>query len=123
MAKRRFEVLDPMPVEKPVGWQRPEPLDAMIRRLVRGQISSMAAQQGEETFEEANDFDIPDDIEPISPYELRQMVPDSPPGYLPDRDASRIDQKGSGGVKPEGSVSPQREARRGDSEGSEAVVG
>lgn len=55
----------------PVGFKQPEPLAVQVARLVRSEQLKMAAEQaGMETFEEADDFDIPDDpIDPTTPYE------------------------------------------------------
>lgn len=64
------EVPDPNPVAVPAGFQVPETLDEQIRRLVRGAVSQQAQEQGLETFEESEDFDIDDDMfDPSSPYE------------------------------------------------------
>lgn len=56
-----LETPDPRPMAVPFGSKRPETLQEQIQRLVRNQVSSFAAQHERETFEEANDFDIPDD--------------------------------------------------------------
>lgn len=65
------EKLDTTPVEMPLGFQHPEPLEERIRRLIRSSVSDHAHDQGAETFEEADDFDIPDDdSDPITPFEM-----------------------------------------------------
>lgn len=64
------EQTDPTPLQIPVGFRRPETLAEQVQRLVRGSLSHEAHERGFETFEEANDFDIPDDpVEPDTPYE------------------------------------------------------
>lgn len=64
------EIPDPKPVAIPAGFRVPESLEARIARLIRKDISDKAAMQGMETFEEAEDFDIEDDMfDPSSPYE------------------------------------------------------
>lgn len=71
---RGHEVPDPTPVEWPAGVRRPETLTEQIQRLVRVQMSQFAQEQGLETFEEADDFDIEDEEgAPFSPYELTEM--------------------------------------------------
>lgn len=83
----RFEIPDPVPVEKPVGWKAPENLQSMIQRLVRTQISQAYADSGEESLEEANDFDCGDE-EPL-PFSGFEVMPEElPPGYLPDASMS-----------------------------------
>lgn len=68
--ERGREVPDPNPVEIPAGFRVPESLEARIARLIRRDISEQAEAQGMETFDEAEDFDIDDDMfDPHSPYE------------------------------------------------------
>lgn len=65
------EVLDPTPMKPRVG-HRPQPsVNDRIRAMVRSERLRQAAEEaGMESFEEADDFDIPDDpIDPSTPYE------------------------------------------------------
>lgn len=76
-ALRRFErldadgreTLDPRPKEIPAGFKRPESLAETVQRLTRGAIARHASEQGYESFEEAEDFEVDDDIDPLTPYE------------------------------------------------------
>ncbi|AZL82911.1 hypothetical protein [Apis mellifera associated microvirus 39] len=64
------EVPDPRPMAIPAGFRRPETLAEQVQRLVRTHISMQAQNEGFESFEEAEDFDIEDDHgEPTTPYE------------------------------------------------------
>lgn len=64
------EIPDPQPVEIPARFKRPETLAEQIRRVTQGALSLQAKEQGFETFEEAEDFEIDDDsFDPTSPYE------------------------------------------------------
>lgn len=64
------EIPDPKPMSIPSGFKRPETLAEQVQRLVRTQISRQAAEEGYETFEDSEDFDIDDDMfDPSSPYE------------------------------------------------------
>ncbi|UDN67571.1 hypothetical protein [robinz microvirus RP_48] len=64
------EIPDPQPLEIPARFKRPETLAEQIRRVTKGALSLQAAEQGFETFEEAEDFEIDDDsFDPSSPYE------------------------------------------------------
>lgn len=64
------EVPDPTPVAIPAGFKVPETLQEQIKRLIRTSLSAAADEQGMETFEESEDFDIDDDMfDPSSPYE------------------------------------------------------
>lgn len=64
------ELLDPKPVAIPAGFKRPETLAEQVRRLVQTSVSQWAVDNGEESFEESEDFDIPDDpTDRATPYE------------------------------------------------------
>lgn len=71
----RKEILDDTPLEVPSGLSRPESITDTIKRMVRDHVSAAADRQGFETFEESNDFELPDDefAEPVSPHEYRAM--------------------------------------------------
>lgn len=65
------EYIDPAPVEWPLGVDVPESLEQKIARMVRMGVSDHAEQQGLETFEESNDFDVDDpEALPGSVHEL-----------------------------------------------------
>jgi len=63
------EILDDTPVAIPLRFSRPpsklEDLRAMLKI-----VSREAENAGQETFEESDDFDIGDDYDPRSPWEL-----------------------------------------------------
>lgn len=65
------EIPDPVPLAPPVGWKKQPSLAEQIREMVRSEkLAQEAAAAGYETFEEADDFDIPDDpVDPTTPYE------------------------------------------------------
>lgn len=77
------EVPCPKPEEIVVS-KRPPSLKEQIQRLIRVEMSQEMADQGMETFEEANDFDMPD-IEPdvFSPYELPEQIEEVPIASAP----------------------------------------
>lgn len=55
------EIPDPTPLELSPGQARPETIQEMMQRLIRTHLSQAAQDAGEESFEEANDFDIEDE--------------------------------------------------------------
>lgn len=70
ISKDGREELDTTPVAVPAGFKRPDTLAEQVRRLVQTSVSEWASRQGAETFEESEDFDIPDDpLDRASPYE------------------------------------------------------
>lgn len=75
MVQKRFvgikdgvEYPDPTPVELPTRLRAPGSQVDRIRELVRRELSQQARDQGFESFEEADDFEL-DDEEWASPYE------------------------------------------------------
>lgn len=64
------EVGDPLPVAMPLGMKEPETLAHKIQRMVKSHISAAADAAGYETFEEGDDFNVDDDMDPDSPFEL-----------------------------------------------------
>lgn len=58
---RGEEVPDPRPIELPVGFKAPLPLSDEIRLMLQRQVQNELSDKGIETFEDADDFDIPDE--------------------------------------------------------------
>jgi len=73
--EKGHEVLDSTPIARTVGFERPPSMQELIQRYVRTELSRQAAQAGAETFEEADDFDVDDDIELKSRYEVDESLP------------------------------------------------
>lgn len=65
------------PVEIPVGVIQPESLESIMARMINERFSQMAEERGMETFEEADDFDIDDEL-PKTPYEMQDLNPEEP---------------------------------------------
>jgi len=68
------EIPDSTPVALPVGYERPIPLGERIRSLIRSEALKREVEAaGAETFDEADDFEIPDDdtFDRATPYEDR----------------------------------------------------
>lgn len=64
------ELPDPVPMAPPIGWFKQPSMFDQVRQMVRGEHLRMYAEaQGAETFEEAQDFDVDDEMFPVSPYE------------------------------------------------------
>lgn len=112
--KHGHEVPDPTPVEVPLHLRRPASIQDDIKRMVREELSRAAADAGEETFEEADDFSVDDDPDPFSQYELSAMQEEA--AMVPD--ASDLDQPEAPHAKPS---TPEPEARvaRPDASGNE----
>lgn len=63
------EILDDTPMVVSSGLQRPLTLAEQVQRIVRSYSRNQAEADGFETFEEAEDFDVDDEIDPSSQYE------------------------------------------------------
>lgn len=66
--KNGHETLNPTPMQPPVGYIRQPTIAEQMRQMIRT-ASLEAAQAGAETLEEAEDFDVGEDMEPHSPWE------------------------------------------------------
>lgn len=71
--KRGRELPDPRPVEWPVGVSRPLSIQEEIQRFVRVEMSRRAQEHGMESFEEADDFDVEEEDDWQSPYQLTEL--------------------------------------------------
>lgn len=68
--ERGHEIHEGKPVALPVGFRRPPSIVEMIRSQIRTAMSQAAMENGAETFEEADDFEVGDEEELRSPYQL-----------------------------------------------------
>lgn len=86
------ELPDPTPVAMPLDCKRPESLTEQIRRMIRGEMSNQAAAEGKETFEEANDFEVPEEDAELTGTQYELMADElprefaAPPRPRPDQD-------------------------------------
>lgn len=84
--KNGEEILDTTPVAVPIRFKVPIPLNERIKQMVRDEASQLAQQNGYESFDEADDFDIKDDMpDPLSPWE-EDFDPQVP--FISDREAA-----------------------------------
>lgn len=82
-----YEVPDPTPHSPTVNVPVPETIEEKMRRLIRDEMSYNAATMGQETFAEADDFDVDDDNDPFSAYEIpfeAEFEPPVPRASAPD---------------------------------------
>lgn len=81
-----YELPDPTPIEVPLRYRRAPSLDERIKRLLVGELSRRAEARGDETFEQANDFDV-DEAERdgfLSPYQVATMAREAGHGEADD---------------------------------------
>lgn len=84
--ERGHEVPDPTPMAVPIGFKPPPTMVELIRMHIRREMSAVAQNQGAETFEESEDFDVEDD--PVDPHTPFEAVFDPPPPDLPSQAAA-----------------------------------
>lgn len=75
------EVLNPLPMAPPVGY-RPEPtIQELVHQMILRHHAGLAEDEEVDTIEDAEDFDIPDELEPMSMYEVEMVeeFPEVPP--------------------------------------------
>jgi len=63
--------MDPVPLAPPIGYKHQPSMVEIVRDMIKSNnLALAAAQGGKETFEEAEDFDIPDDpVQLVSQWE------------------------------------------------------
>lgn len=70
-----FEPVDDTPVSIPTRLKLPQSRTDQMREFIRREMSIQAAEQGEETFEEADDFEIDEEDTPLTRYEMLYLEP------------------------------------------------
>lgn len=63
------ELPDDTPVAMPLGFTRQPTLIETIRAVIRTEASAAAASSGYGSFEEEDDFDVDDEVDPKTPWE------------------------------------------------------
>lgn len=73
LSQKGREVVDSTPMAPPVGYKKSPSIQEQLRAMVVRELAAREAlkEQGFETFEEADDFEIADDpVDPGTPYEM-----------------------------------------------------
>lgn len=109
--QRGWEIPDPTPLEVPLHWKRPPTLQDTIRQFIRTELSNQAVDQGAESFEEADDFDMDEEPDPLSAYEMREMQEESP---IRRREAPKEESPAKAPDKPGGSPPAKQDSPQGD---------
>lgn len=75
------EVLDSTPMQPPLGYNPQPSMFDVMKDMIRREREALE-REGFETPEEADDFDVDDDLDPTSPYE-HSFDPPAEPERLP----------------------------------------
>lgn len=74
------EVLSPLKFAPPIGYQPTLPIEELVRQRVVGELVRLRDSQVVDTVEDAEDFEIDDELPPLETvYEVLAMKPDVPP--------------------------------------------
>ena len=77
--RQRKEVPDNTPLEVGVPIERPPSIHEEMKRFIREEVGRRYAEaEGRGTWDEEDDFDVPDDEELTSPYEFTEMQEEEP---------------------------------------------
>lgn len=100
-----YEVLNPIPVSPPMGYVETPDVMTLVHQQVLAHLRQLGETDEIDSPEEFEDFDMPEEIDPWSIYEVREMIDEAP--ALP-RDGGTINATSSGAEsapapKPEGS--------------------
>lgn len=75
----QYQTIDTTRVEVPTRLRLPQNRTDQLRQYIREELSRAAADQGHESFEEADDIEPDDeDAMPYSPFELHALEPTTP---------------------------------------------
>jgi len=102
------EVNNPKPLFIASEIHRPPSLQEQIQRVLRSNISRQAHEQGHETFEESQDFDVEDPFDSPDPNTIYQVLDEEIPVMKeekPPSDETETDEKDDTEVEPDGSFS------------------
>ena len=104
------EYPDPVPLAPPVNLRRPDPLDELVRRYVRHELSQRMEAEQWESFEEADDFEIEDDpLDRLTDYE---KVFEPPPAKEVTPAAAAASPKEPSPAASDPKVTPEGEAQK-----------
>lgn len=99
------EKMDPVPVAPPLGYKREPSMFDHMRSLIRSEMLRQALAEDWETPEEADDFEVGDDYDPRSGFEVEFDENEVPYAKAPDAEQPEVP-LAKPGTPPEGVGSP-----------------
>ena len=110
---------DPTPLEVPIGHQQPESLEASMQRFIKQEVAAHYGAQGAGSFEEEDDFDVPDEPDdPLSRYEQTEMQEEAPI-VRPETVAPKETADGEDDAPPDDAGKPKSGSAGSDADGSD----
>lgn len=98
-----YEVLNPVPVSPPMGYTPTPDMMTLVHQQVVAHLAQLRQEDEIDSEEDWEDFDLPEEIDPWSIYEVRDMMDEAP--ALP-RDSGTINAPSSA---PESGAAPKGE--------------
>ena len=97
------EINNPKPMLLSTDVKRPPTLQEQIQRVLRSNVSKEAHEQGFETLDESQDFDIEDSFDSKDPDTIYQVLDEEIPVMQPEKEESKLTKKEESEVEPDGS--------------------
>lgn len=75
------EVLNPVPMAPPVGFKEEDSMMEVMEKMIKRHLHGLRDEDELDSVEDALDFDVPDDLDIVSPYDVEMMeeFPAMPP--------------------------------------------
>lgn len=102
LTEQGYEVLNPVPVSPPMPVEPYEDVMSIIQRTVANYVAGLSEGDEIDTEEEANDFDVVEEWDPSSMYEIRDVIEEAP--RLPKPDP--VETPSAGGASPPAAEAP-----------------
>lgn len=73
-----YEVLNPIPVSPPMGYTPTPDMMTLVHQQVVAHLAQLRQDEEIDSEEDWEDFDLPEEIDPWSVYEIREMTEEAP---------------------------------------------
>lgn len=74
-----YEIVNPLPIAPPIGWEPTPPIEQLIRDRVKAEFDRLKDDDEIDDIVDAEDFEIPDELPPLETiYEVIGMEPQAP---------------------------------------------
>ncbi len=103
LTKDGKEINNPVPLVLNSDLNRPPTIQEQIQRMIKVQISQDAMEKGQESYNEANDFNILDDFE----VELNSVYQDIEPVEMTPEEPTEVEPAPIEPVPPEPEIAPE----------------
>lgn len=93
------EVLNPLTLAPPIGYKEEPSLMELVQRALTAHLAGLEGNDEIDSIEDADDFEMQEEWDPTSLYEIREMIPEAP--ALPRAETSeKVSSVASPGTQP-----------------------